>query len=1228
MAVLGRVLIGSAERLDLQDLLSVDSYTQGDFKYLMKSFVGSDRPYILKGFEVVDPSNSIGSQTVAINIANSVVYYPESSAGPFFYGLEEGDPNAAPLVPELRKNATNYVYLVLTTFESAKDTRAFWDPDKEGGVGGEFTQDINTESVLTADVNVSAASFPDNVIPICKIKVGTNFIESIEDCRDMMFRLGTGGLGPNPLARYEFREEPLAAYKRLEPNTTISNKSDPNSFRGGDKNIHTLKEWMDVVMTRLLELSGSTYWYEDTSTYSLINVFKDALATSIRSKGTWENSDSTPGQLSWTEDIVLQSMTDLKDIIIRSGSKTLLNNQVMFVQHERDLQANSGTVPLDWFNGLPYVNGDLGYFENLSKGDWIKRSGDGDNLYLRVEEFYDSISLGGGTTTPSQAKSIRLSAAYSGASGSSQGIYTKGQFLASEVQVADRTDPVLYEAGGNLCWLASRSDRVLNVSNLSCTQLLIDITDHDGERAKCTKIAHGLSDKQRIKILATSNFNGEYQVEVESSDIFFISKTGGPFLDELSRPAYYATATTSANSTAYGFSLESANHGLDVDGNVFIAGSGNFNGEFKVFPKTATQFTFPIAGPIVAENYTSGFPKATSIEMYVRADLGPTKIEQGESKEIGKVDSQNIMSFIGMDNSAMMKPVYATELNYNTLDGFVNYNSSSADSLTERASKLTAMMADRIQDRNLTFELQNVHAIVSNPNGSYQDIAVFAKTGYTPKLVVIQPSTGYKTELTLTSTVSLQANQTAYFSINRNSNSAIGSLASLIVVDNDQLPLSENIFVFAIRGSTGSVMLWDKTPVREYESIIADVVAEVTEITLPAASNITSNQYFLINSGLDLNKYYVWFNKDSTGVNPLVIGRIGITVNISSADTAATVAQKTANAIVATASLDFSVINNFNGTITVTNTLAGFCTDAENFNVGSGFGVFIEIDGSGSALHTVSDGDLLEAAIKKLDQKIYEVMLSTPEQAYEEKINVTSLIASGTTLNLPLDSKNSNQVKSYTVGEGQLELFLNGQYLTVGQDWLEVGSAGAMSKQIVTLQDLNLSDVLLFRIDNHTIGSGGSESAYGEINTASNVGLGAAVFQSKVGEDLRFRTLVAGAGMSISQTSDSLVISSAPTGALLNVVTINGTNYDPLSSNDVILVNNLGLNVDITLPSASLNSGKRFDIKKIDGGNIVRIKGVSGDTLDGIDIFSSSLDIAIQYESVSVVSDGSNWYII
>ena len=83
MAVLGRVLISSAERLDLPDFLSIDSYTQGDFKYLMRSFVGGERPYILTGFEVINPNAAIGTQNITIKVADSVVYYPGSLAGPF-----------------------------------------------------------------------------------------------------------------------------------------------------------------------------------------------------------------------------------------------------------------------------------------------------------------------------------------------------------------------------------------------------------------------------------------------------------------------------------------------------------------------------------------------------------------------------------------------------------------------------------------------------------------------------------------------------------------------------------------------------------------------------------------------------------------------------------------------------------------------------------------------------------------------------------------------------------------------------------------------------------------------------------------------------------------------------------------------------------------------------------------------------------------------------------------
>lgn len=1298
MAVLGRLLVSSAERLDLPDFLSIDSYTQGDFKYLMRSFVGSDRPYVLKGFEVINPGSSIGEENIAISIANSVVYYPESKAGPFFYGLEEGDPKAAPLIPELRKASspgeyvTNYVYLVLTTFESAKDTRAFWDPDKEGGIGGEFTQDVNTESVLTVDVNVSVSTFPENVIPICKVIVGNNFIDSIEDARDMMFRLGSGGISPNPLTRYSFREEPLAAYKRLEPNTLMTSSLDPNSFKGGDKNIETLKEWMDVVMTKLLELSGTTYWYEDASSYSLVNIFKDSLATSIRSKGTWENSDVTPGLLTWTEDIVIQSMTDKKDIIIRSGNKTLSNNQVMFVQHNRNVAINSGSVIVDWLSGLPYVNGELGSFENLSKGDWIKKASDPDYRYLRVEEFYTAISLGGVPTTPGNAKSIRLSEAYDGITEVSQGVLSKGEFTLSDVQVVDRDDPALYAAGGDLCWLASRSDRVLNVSDITTTELTINITAHDGERARCTAVGHGLSDKQRIYIASTplnpTNFSGEYQIEVEDSQIFFINKTGGPYTDEVGKKAYYATVTTASNSTDTGFLLESENHGFDVDHAVKITNSDNYDGSYAVFPKTSTQFTMPVTGDIAAESfpaasstppwnssviYASGvfvsylskvyksktsanvgnapsispanwieYPsQATSIEIYVRADLGPTKIEQGESKQIGKVDSQNIMSFIGMENSAMMKPVYATEPEYNTINGFANYNSSSSDSLTQRVSKLTAMMADKAQDKTVTYELSGTYAIVSSNNPSipgYIDVAAFAKLGSTPKLTFIQPSTEYKLEITLSGILTLGENEAAYVSLNRNDNTLVANLGSLTVCSLKELPLNENTFVFALRGATDSVTLWDRTPVRNYSTAIEEAVTEITKVTFPSASSITAGQYFKINSTLDLNKYYVWFKKNGSGTDPMVIGRVGIPVNIVTGDGPTNIAIA-ANTAINTTAVGLSSVDNLDGSITLTNNSAGFCDNAVNVDVG-GLSIVILQAGGGASLHYITDGDLLETAIKKLDQKLFEVATSIPEEAYEEVISVISGTAtndneltildaqSGDIITLPKDSRNSEIVRAYIVGQGQLEVFLNGQYLISGQDWSEVGVSGTESIKIQLLQDLQVTDALLLRIDNYSIGGGAGSASSGEANTASNIGGGNGVFSSKVGVDLRFKTLVSGAGISILNTPSTLTISSTPVAAALNVITITGANYTALSSNDVILVYNAGNNVIVTLPSAALNPGKRFDIKKVDAGNVISIKGQAGQTLDGVNIFSSSWDISIRYECVTVVSDGANWFII
>ena len=574
MAVLGRLLVSSAERLDLPDLLSIDSYGAGDWKYFLKGIVGGDKPYILKGFDVIDPGNAIGTQSCSIRVADSIVFYPGSNSGSFFHGLEENHPQAAPLVPELRKNAVNYVYLTFSTFNTSVDTRAFWDPDKDGGVGGEFTQDINTESVLKVDVNVSTGSFPANTIPVAKITVGPVVITRIEDARDMMFRLGSGGINPNPFNTYGWRSLPSAGYEREEPPTQML-AGGVNPFQGADKNIYTLKEWMDAVMSKLRELGGTTYWYDDTSSFSIITNFYDAVATAFKSKGKWVHDTVTPGLLTWTEDIQIKMTSDPRTYIIRQGSKTLADEQVMYIPMERNLPLNPTDENVSWVNGVAYVNtvgGAVGLFTNLSKGDYIKKANDSIDKWVRVEEFYDAVNLGGSTTTAAGARSVRLGSLYLGVTGEEKGRYDKGVYLPAEVVVSDRDDAAIGNVGGNFHWLALRSDTIENVGNAVTTSLAVDIDQHDGQTARVTSVAHGLVDGDRVTIANTTNFDGTYKVEVETADIFYITVSGGPFGDE-SGDAYYATITTVARSTPYGFQEESANHGFNSDDTIITGKS-------------------------------------------------------------------------------------------------------------------------------------------------------------------------------------------------------------------------------------------------------------------------------------------------------------------------------------------------------------------------------------------------------------------------------------------------------------------------------------------------------------------------------------------------------------------------------------------------------------------------------------------------------------------------------
>jgi hypothetical protein len=811
LAVLGRVLLNSAERIDLPDLLSIDSYGAGDWKYFMQSLVGTSKPYVLYGFDVINPNAVIGLPTCSFRVADSIVYYPGSAAGPFFYGLPEGNAASAPLVPQLRTNATNYVYLTLSTFETASDTRALWDPDRNGGAGGEFTQDINTESAIQAQLGISTGSFPVNTVPLAIVVVGASAITSITDARDLMFRLGTGGIAPDPQAAYSFPALPSAPYARNEPDGTMVSISDPNPFQGGDKNIKTLKQWMDAVMTKLKELGGTTYWYEDTTTFSLFKLWHDALATTWKSKGSYTHSSATPGELSWSEDLYIKSMDNPVDIVVRAsgGSPiTLANEQVAFLTLIRDVPINALDEPVSFVNGQAYVNsasGATGVFGLLKQGDWIKKATDDETLYLQVREFYNAAQspgpITGSVTTPGAARSIILSAAYQGTSSDIAGDrarYERGEYTTSNIQIVDRNNNLLSAAAGNMMWFAQRSDTVMSVASISTVSLTGTVTVADGTGAIVSSTSHGLADGDRVTVTAPGAQAGTYTIDVIDANTFTFktaNTTTGAFT------GFYGLCTTQSSST-YGFLLESANHGFDSGESITVAGTTNFNGAHTINVRSSTQFQFPIGAAHATE--TAG--TATLARMDVRSEEGIQKIVQGETIQVGSGTIENMQAFIGMTALDQTYPVYNLPGSYGTLNNGANYNSSLTDNLTARVSKNTAMLMDKAQDKTIKCLTNAVEAYVAtDSNPSLQNLS-FTPPGST--LTVLQPGGVGNATVTLpdiNAPIQLAVNQSIYVTIDRNASSTPG----LTIVNTSAVPVSENVFVLASRLGGSEVYLWN-----------------------------------------------------------------------------------------------------------------------------------------------------------------------------------------------------------------------------------------------------------------------------------------------------------------------------------------------------------------------------------------------------------------------------------
>ncbi len=81
--------------------------------------------------------------------------------------------------------------------------------------------------------------------------------------------------------------------------------------------------------------------------------------------------------------------------------------------------------------------------------------------------------------------------------------------------------------------------------------------------------------------------------------------------------------------------------------------------------------------------------------------------------------------------------------------------------------------------------------------------------------------------------------------------------------------------------------------------------------------------------------------------------------------------------------------------------------------------------------------------------------------------------------------------------------------------------------------------------------------------------------------------------------------------------------YIITAADSIILADASGGAFTVTLPPAAVNN--TFTIKKVDAsGNVVTVDGDGAETIDG----ALTAALAAQYESLTVITNGANWFVV
>lgn len=464
MGVQRRVNWVSQQRVDVPDMRAVESAASNDFDQLMKAaFTGTAQGYFERGFEInmTGAINSAAKNLQVIVDPGAVLHIAASESGTFML-VPPGTPNEtldsstnSIVDGAFTPNAINYVGLDYERFiDPATSSQIYlWDPS----TNSETTKTAPRAQILRYRLKVSTSSWPSNVLPIAIITTDAgNNVSKISDSRWLMNRLGQGGSSPNPLYRYPWTKQ--SEGRTESPSTSSSNSINP--FRGGDKMLGWDKEWKDAVMTKLLELGGTPYWYSFGAAGSIDKLREDAVNTISSGKGTITHSADVAGQMTWTDDYFYKVVgTQLVYKIVANPSSsyiTLADGQVAYITLQRDISITPNLIyTYDSMSNttiVTVVGGLTAWTAPLSPGDFLRSFADTDPFYTKIKsvDSPQQVTLFG-NYVPTGMSDSGLQSVY--ALGTYQAAASPS--LNTDIFITDRT---LVPTGQNVFWLFDRED--------------------------------------------------------------------------------------------------------------------------------------------------------------------------------------------------------------------------------------------------------------------------------------------------------------------------------------------------------------------------------------------------------------------------------------------------------------------------------------------------------------------------------------------------------------------------------------------------------------------------------------------------------------------------------------------------------------------------------------------------------------------------------------------------